>query len=717
MKKSKSALQKRLLVLFNSESSSSFGNKEIIRKLNLKPSDAKRLSHALKDLQRNDLISRSSAGCWKSSDGSELNRAKVDMLSSGNGAILRDENDLHEYFAPKRHLNGAIDGDIVLYRRLPETFRRRSAVKLCKKKRRPASVIAVESHTRETMTGTLLRHGSKHFILCDDERVEIVIEDCRIDGRSASDLVGRVVVVELTPPSPLKIQAGPRGNIVEDLGNPSDPGVDIATIARRHGIDGGFSEEVESQVATARKSVSQQALKSRTDLRKMRSFTIDPDDARDFDDAVSVSLDDAGNYHLYVHIADVAHYVEVDTEVDREALARGNSTYLVDRVLPMLPEHLTCDVCSLRPDVASLTRTVKMIFDPTGALLSSDTFRSVIHSNARLTYDQVQSYYDGVSDHGIPKILLSDLKASRKLARVLRAKRAAEGSLEFSVPEAKCILDADGRCVDVVLKGGTEACNMIEEFMLAANRVVAASLKQADKPAIYRVHADPDGEDWSDMLEELKVLGVSPLPHSFSDLNHALEQISGSSASHAFNVRILRTMKKAMYSTSSSPHFGLGFDCYTHFTSPIRRYADLVVHRLLDAIENESTETWPSEDRLESIAAQCSAAEVRSQNAERESVDQKRISFYKGLLDKGENGPFQGIVVEVLQKGILVELLGTLQSGLIPFADMRDDHYQSVKRGMIAKGRRTGKQIKVGQLFKVYISRIDSKRSLIDFRL
>ncbi len=671
----------------------------------------------MKDMQRRELITKSSSGRWKISDSSQVDLAKLDMLPSGNGAIAVDESDAMEYFIPKRHLNGAIDGDIVLYRKLPETFRRRGSTKIGKKKRRAACIVAVESHTRKTMTGLVVRRGSKQLLLCDNERVEVAIEGSRIDGKSVSDLIGRVVVLELSPPAPLKHHGLPSGAIVEDLGDPSDPGVDVTAIARQHGIGGAFSDRLLSQVSSASKSLSQQVLQSRRDLRKMRSFTIDPDDARDFDDAVSVEMDRAGNFHLHVHIADVAHYVPVNSELDREALARGNSTYLVDRMLPMLPEHLTCDVCSLRPDVDSLTRTAHMVFDSSGKLLKSETYKSIIHSHARLTYDQVQSYYDGGSDHGITRKLLQDLDASRQLARVLRKKRVSEGSLEFSVPEAKCVLDSDGRCVDVVIKGGTEACNMIEEFMLAANRVVASLLKQTEKPAIYRIHPYPDDEDWSDMLEELKVLGVSPLPHSFSDLNNALEQISGSSAAHAFNVRILRTMKKAIYSTSCSVHFGLGFDCYTHFTSPIRRYADLVVHRLLDAIESSAMGSWPSEEQLESVAAQCSAAEVRSQNAERESVDQKRISFYKGLIDKRENGPFQGIVVEVLQKGILVELLGTLQSGLIPFSDMRDDHYQSIKRGMIAKGRRKGKQIKVGQVLDVYISKIDPKRRLIDFKI
>lgn len=724
MNKRKAKLQARILALMQHKDYTPSNPRQIADDLDIRSKDDRYIRRTLKTMRKQGLTSRSKNGRWHFAGKSDLVRARVYVHNSTVATCVPiDEpcENVEEFFIPKRYLNGAIDQDIALITPRPtRPHRRKMRRKSNRSMRRIAEVVSIEAHGRSKIPGTLVKNKDGYAVRPDIETAgeDVRVLSVNIDGVSHSDLLGHKVVTTLDDPSK---RLGARnllaGNVVEDLGPADAPGVDIASIARQHGIEKRFDPEIESATSKLSKSVSKAELSAREDLRGLTTVTIDPVNARDFDDAISIERAQHGDWLLYVHIADVAHYVKPGSPIDVEARSRGNSTYLVDRVLPMLPEHLTNDVCSLRPDVDSLTHTVRIEFNPQGEVVGSSTFRSVIHSDARIVYEEAQSFFDGNSKHGLSGKIGGKLALMRKLALILRRKRISEGSLDFSMPDVRCVLDKRGECVDIVKQGGSEACRVIEEFMLAANRIVAGIINASGRAGIYRVHDEPDEQEWSELMAELKVLGVDPLPHEFSEINAALEEMADTGGAHAFNIRILRTMKKAMYSADSTGHFGLGFDCYTHFTSPIRRYADLLVHRLLNSIEQNDNSYKPGKDELKKIARHCTDTEIESQYAERESVDLKRISYFKNRLRQGETGPYRGVIIATIPKGILVELEDSLQSGLIPFAAMRDDHYSASKDGLIARGQRSGRVWRVGQRLDLLLSRVDEEKCQVDFHL
>lgn len=696
---------------------------QIASDLKLRSSDGRSIRKTLKSMRRKGLATRSKNGCWRSTGQSSLLRCELRIHNSKVATCVPIDDaseDSEEFFIPKRNLHGAIDKDIVRISVRPTPPQRRKSGRRERGMRRIAEVVLIEQHGRSSLPGTFVKGKDGYSVLPDIPTggQDVRVGSVKIDGASHSGLVGHKVVVTLNEPGQ-KLGARNRlgGDVIEDLGPADAPGVDVACIARQHGIPEHFDPGIEHATSKLSKSVSADDLAERRDLRNLTTMTIDPVNARDFDDAISIERAEHGDWLLYVHIADVAHYVEPGSPIDSEARARGNSTYLVDRVLPMLPEHLTNDVCSLRPEVDSLTHTVKMSFNPQGELIDSSTFRSVIHSDVRLVYEEVQSFFDGQKKHGLSSDICGKLALMRKLALTLRRKRVAEGSLDFSMPEVRCVLNDKGECVDIVKQGGSEACHLVEEFMLAANRVVAARLYGSARPGLYRVHEQPDKQEWSELMAELKVLGIDPLPHEFSEINNALAEMADTGGAHAFNIRILRTMKKAMYSAESTGHFGLGFDCYTHFTSPIRRYPDLIVHRLLNSIEADDGSYMPGKAELNEVARHCTATEIESQNAERESVDMKRISYFRRRIQQGETGPYRGVIVATIPKGILVELEDSLQTGLLPFSSLRDDHYTASEDGLTARGKRGGKVMRVGQRLDLMLSSVDEDKGHVDFLL
>lgn len=692
---------------------------QIANRLKLGSNDRKQLRRTLKRMRRKGIAVKTKNNRWTLPNEKNLIRGTLRVFQSGFGIVKTEENE-EEIHISRRKLNGAIDGDIVLVKLLPHTRKPSRRANSRKSLRKAGAVVMVEQHGKETVPGTMVKKLGNWYLLPDNASISqnVKIDGVKLENKGHNDLKGHKVVARLTPPTPqLGVFSHLSGVVIEDIGPPDAPGVDVLSVAKQHEIADGFSSDLEESTRKLSKTVTKNDLASRRDLRELLTITIDPADARDFDDAVSLKREQNGNWRLYVHIADVAHYVPEDSPTDIEARSRGNSTYLVDRVLPMLPEHLTNDVCSLRPEVDSLTHTVEISFSPQGDVLEYETYRSVIHSDARLAYGDVQAFFDGKKDHGMRSEVARNLAEMRKIARILRAKRVEEGSLDFTMPEARCVLNKKGVCVGIDLQGGIEACRVIEEFMLAANRVVAYLLFHSGREGIYRVHDEPDEQEWNELLAELKVLGVSPLPHQFSEINYALEQMQGSGGEHAFSIRILRTMKKAMYSADSTGHFGLGFEYYTHFTSPIRRYPDLVVHRILNSIEANDNSYRPDKTKLKEIAAHCTETEIESQNAERESVDIKRLQYFKRLLNKGEVGPYRGVIVTVVQKGLLVELDDTLQAGLIPFSALKGDHFRASDDGLTAKGTHSGKIWKVGQVVDVLISKVDEEKRFVDFVL
>jgi ribonuclease R len=388
--------------------------------------------------------------------------------------------------------------------------------------------------------------------------------------------------------------------------------------------------------------------------------------------------------------------------------------YLVDRVIPMLPRHLTTEICSLQPLADRLTHTVNVLLDDDGHAHRSETFLSVIRSSARLNYDQVQALFESRPEHGIAPPVQDVLADMRRLAAALRRKRMAEGAIDLSMPEVKCALDEEGKPTRIFKRGSSEAYHLIEEFMLAANCVVARLLHKARTPAIYRIHEPPDDVQWSKMQADLRALGLRLSPRSKNSVNRIAREAAGSPREYTVHLAILRNLKRALYSPRLVEHFGLSFPCYTHFTSPIRRYPDLAAHRILLSIEAGRE---PPYDALEvrRIAEHSSETERNADQAEQESVDIKRLEFYREKLARGEIGPFDGIVVSEIPKGLIVELSDTLQQGLLPFSSMLDDLYVMSRERNGASGRERGKTWTFGKRVAVCLARVDKARRRIDF--
>jgi ribonuclease R len=578
---------------------------------------------------------------------------------------------------------------------------------------REGRVIEVLERKNTEIVGLLRRTPYYAYVIPDNLRL---IQDIRVaawEKGLEETPENYKVVIELNewsdPFKPLT------GKVIEALGDRDDPNVEMQCILRTHGFQQNFPDEVLAEAAQMPHELRPEDYNERTDLRKLLTFTIDPETARDFDDAISLEKT-AGGWKLSVHIADVAHFVPRNSLLDKEALHRGNSIYLVDRVVMMLPTELTTRICSLNPHVDRLAHTVEIQLDGKGQMLSAESCRSIIHSDARLTYEQVQALFDGDEHTGIPSKVAEAIMALRPLARAARARRTANGSLEINTPQIKCLMDKNGKVASIKKGEAKEAYQLIEECMLLANVAVARKLKEAQWPAIHRIHEEPDEEQWAQMGAELQALGINSIPLTRSDINVVMERIEGTPLEYTGSLAVLRNLKRAGYSAEAKGHFGLAFEDYVHFTSPIRRYPDLVIHRLLGALEEKQPTPYRTKD-IESIAAQCTRTETEADQAEKESIELRRVEYYNNLLNKGETGPYKGCIIRILNKGLIVELTDTIQRGLVPFASITDDRYDVNGTKTRATGQRTRRMFKIGDVIDVELVKVDLAHKFIDFNL
>ncbi|MEA2068242.1 MAG: VacB/RNase II family 3'-5' exoribonuclease [Verrucomicrobiota bacterium] len=505
------------------------------------------------------------------------------------------------------------------------------------------------------------------------------------------------------------------GSILEDLGERSAPGVDVDSLLAEAGIQEGFPENVVAEANQLSGEVTPEKLEGRRNLRDAVTFTIDPETAQDYDDAVSLEPHPDGGWLLGVHIADVSTYVQPGTLIDKEAFKRGNSIYLVDRAVMMLPKELTTKVCSLNPENDHLSHSVELHLDPEGKMLGYESFPSVIHSKARLTYSQVQQFIDGQSDHGIPEVALQRLENLWPLVRKIRALRVANGSVEINTPEIEIKLNARGKVEKMMPRSESkEAYQLIEDCMLLANRAVAEILIASEKPSIYRIHEEPDDEQWASMGMELQALGIAALPQTRQEINQAVKMAQGTPVEYTANLAILRNFKRAEYSATQIGHFGLAFDDYTHFTSPIRRYPDLLVHRLLKAVE-QGKELPLSGDRIEQIAMHCNDTEKKADELERKSTETKRLEYYNEIMGSSHSTTFKGYIVSIKGKGMIVELPDSLQRGMVTFASITSDWLQANEE--LTQVRTRGGKVKytIGEEVEVVLAKVDTARGFIDF--
>lgn len=614
--------------------------------------------------------------------------------------VLKDKN-IKDVFVTGKNFNTAFDGDIVEI----------SLIASRRGKNLEGEVIKVVERKREEIVGTLHKSNSFFFIRPDDSKIhrDIYVAAGKLSGAKTGD---KVVCNEIEWRSP---HQNPEGRIKEILGKSGSYDAEISSIAREFGLTYKFPKEVEKEAAEISEVIPPSEIKKRLDLRGKVVFTIDPEDAKDFDDAVSIEILPNGNSLIGIHIADVSHYVHEGTKIYKEAAQRATSVYLVGKVIPMLPEKLSNTICSLVPYKDRLTYSVIVEMTPRAKLVSYEIHKTVINSKRRFTYDEVQKIIDTGEGE-----LFDEINKLNKIAQTLRAKRMSKGSINFFSPEVKFELDKNGIPVEIKIKEVRDSHKLIEEFMLLANQIVAAHVKPKENkksiPFVYRIHDLPDKEKIIEFARFVKSLGYHFDPNSANkskQFQMLLEEIVGKEEEAVVNVVAIRSMAKAIYSTKNIGHYGLGFRHYTHFTSPIRRFPDLIVHNLIYKSNAGSAEKNLSLEQLEEICNHSSAQERNAVNAERLSVKLKQIEYLKSRV--GEE--FHGVVSGITHFGIFIELSQTLSEGLIRLRDMQDDFYIYDEKNYAINGKRRGRRIRLGDKVNVKLIRVDDEKREIDFIL
>ncbi len=632
---------------------------------------------------------------------------KLDISRHGTGYLMAEgyEEDIK---IKKKHTGTALPDDTVTV----ELFSQNS-----RGDRQKGKVVKIIERGRQIYVGTLNKKGKKNFVIKPDQNsahTSFFILPANIDSARPGDKV-IFELVDWSHPRSL-----PEARITQVLGKQGTNDANLLSILAENQIKAPFPKQVEEFAKEIKFEIPPAELERRTDLRDEIIFTIDPDDAKDFDDAISIKKLNNGNYYLGVHIADVTHYMPRHSILDEEAQKRGTSVYLVDRVIPMLPEKLSNGVCSLRPDEDSLTYSCFMEIAPNGKLVDHSIEQSVIHSKKRFSYEDAQHIIDGKESP-----FSKPIKLAAGLARKLIDKRFKEGSINFDTPEPKFVLDANGKPIDVILKKRLFAHRLIEECMLMANQTVAIHAKQLREqsgkkkskdlfPYFYRIHDKPDIEKLQNIQETVKPLGIKfkADKHITSKaINTLLEQVKDTSLELTVTDLLLRAMAKAEYNPDNAGHFGLGFSNYAHFTSPIRRYPDVIVHRLLKSYD--AGKPGYSYQELRKLGIHCSERERAAIDAERDSIKLKQVEYLSEHI--GEK--FDGVVSGVIENGIFVDLKNIHCEGMIRVSDLKDDYYVYDEKNHWLMGRSNRKKYKLGKEIRVKVVRTDIKQRHIDLEL
>lgn len=685
-------LEQRILSFLANHGNRAFRPKEIAKRLDLQAfRDYSQFRTILGQLEKDGrvLAVKGARVMHRKPEARRIGRLSVNPKGFGFVSI---EGESEDVFVGGNNLGTALDGDIVEIGLVASGRRSRKGPE--------AEVLAVVERTRKTAVGTFKQWGRFGVVVPDDKRLT---HDIYVVSNSGAKPRDKVLVSIDAFDNP---HGAPEGTIVSIIGSADDPATRVAAVAMSLGAPGEFPESVLAEAASIAHDDTLES--TRVDCRDLDVFTIDPADAKDFDDAISLQVLDDGNVILGVHIADVGHYVAEGTDLDREAFERGTSIYLVDRVIPMLPERLSNELCSLRPDEDKRCVSCFMTVDQSGAVRSFEVLNTMIRSRKRLSYEEARDIIDG-ADHPLSKTI----KRAATLAATLTSKRLREGSVDFDLPEVKVILDEDGHPVDIVPRERSASNRMIEEFMLLANRTVA---KWCDAPtSVFRVHGPPDGEKMLKLSSYLAAFGLK-LPISrdghveSDDLNQLLDDIKGKSIQPVIQQAALRAMDKARYSTENIGHYGLGFEYYTHFTSPIRRYPDLMVHREVKRrIAGKHREL--DREEVEARCEHCSERERVATEAERESVKLKQVEFIQDHV----GDTFPGVVSGISRFGIFVELDRILVDGMVHVRDMDDDYYEYDEDAYAMVGSNTGRRYSVGDPVRVVVVRADIDTREIDF--
>lgn len=702
-------LKTRLLSFMKEESYKPLTVQEIQESLGIEgAAEFKELVKMLVQLEQKGEIVRSRTNRYGVPERMNLVRGKFIGHAKGFGFVTPETEGMDDIFIPPPEVNGAMNGDIVLVRVSKGDYG----------DRREGSIIRIAERKTTKVVGTYQDNRGFGFVIPDDKKLPMDIFIGK--GNSLDAVDGHKVVVEITDwPSELKSATG---MVVQILGHKNDPGVDILSIIHKHGIEVEFPPEVMEQANRTPDEVQEKDLFKRTDLREDLVITIDGADAKDLDDAISLVKNEDGSYVLSVHIADVSHYVQENTPLDDEAYERATSVYLTDRVIPMLPHKLSNGICSLNPHVDRLTMSCRMTIDRNGKVIHHEIFESVIQSKERMTYTDVYKIIELKDEELMKKYehIVPMLNDMAELASILRQKRIDRGAIDFDFKESKVIVDEKGWPTDIVLRERTAAERLIEEFMLAANETVAEHFHWMQVPFLYRIHEDPKVEKLQRFFEFLTnfgivVKGTGNKVHPRA-LQEIVESIEGMPEETVISTMLLRSMQQAKYFEESLGHFGLSADFYTHFTSPIRRYPDLIVHRLIRTyliekdVSSETIAHWNA--NMSEIAQHTSERERRAVDAERDTDALKKAQY---MLDKiGEE--FDGVISSVTNFGMFVELENTVE-GLVHVSYMTDDYYRFDDRQMMMIGEHTGKQFRIGDEVTIRVVSVKPEESAIDFEI
>lgn len=701
-------LKNRVISYFRESGTRPLSIQEIEDALDLtKVSDFKLLKNVLNELEKQGDLVKTRKNRYGLPEKMNLIRGKVEMNKKGFAFIIPEDEELQDIYVHANELNTAMNDDTVLVRLDKEGVL---------KHRPEGTIIRVLERANYVVVGTYEDNKTFGFVVPDDKRMPTDLFVTKNHSKGA--IHGHKVIAHITKYPEGRKNA--EGEIIQILGHKNDPGIDIISIIHKHGIKMKFPDEVLEEAKQTPETISESDIKGRRDLRDEQIVTIDGADAKDLDDAIRVEVLPNGNRLLGIYIADVSYYINEGSQMDKEAYERGTSVYLVDRVIPMIPHRLSNGICSLNRGEDRLTLGCEMEINANGEIVNHEIFESVIRTTERMTYDDVNEILVNRNEEVRQefKQLVPMFEEMENLASVLRNKRNERGAIDFDFKESQVIVDEKGYPTDVVIRDRQVGERLIEEFMLAANETIAEHFYWLDVPFVHRIHENPDEEKLEHFFEFLagigyQIKGTKESTHPL-ELQKALSRVKGESEEMVVSKLMLRSMKQAKYDPTSIGHFGLATDYYTHFTSPIRRYPDLIVHRLIRTyllkgdMNSKTLKKWKG--LLPEITQHTSTMERAAIDTEREVDDLKKAEYMKEKI--GETYP--GIISSVTNFGLFIELENTIE-GLVHVSNMTDDYYNFDERHQTLIGERTGKVYRIGEEVKVQVSKVNLDEHAIDF--
>ena len=687
---------------------------DLVAIFDIKPNEYNAFKKTLRVMEREGLIMRTKKDKFIIADNDNNSESKENLVvgilqahTKGFGFLIPEEEGQKDVFIPSNCMKGAINGDKIAVKVTREDTHTR---------KREGEVVEIIERNTTTVVGIYEDSKNFGFVISEDTRISRDIYIPKRDRNGAQD--GDVVTVKITkwPEGNKK----PEGVVTEILGKKGDRGIDILIIIKKLGLPEEFSAKVLKYAEGISEEIDESEYKGRRDLRDIRMVTIDGEDAKDLDDAVSIERLPNGNYKLGVHIADVSHYVRENNPLDKEALKRATSVYLIDRVIPMLPKKLSNGICSLNPKVDRLTLSCIMEIDHKGKVVDHEIVESVIRTNERMTYTDVTKILEDNDPELIKRYdyLVDDFKTMEELCKILRAKRTKRGAIDFEIAEAKIILNELGKPIEIKPYDRAISNRMIEEFMLVANETVAEHMFWTHLPFVYRIHENPDDEKLTKFKEFIYNLGYNInwteeiRPKTLQDI---IEKVKGKSEETVVNTLLLRSMMQARYAPECTGHFGLAAQYYCHFTSPIRRYPDLQIHRIIKEYLHgkiDEKRTNKLKNIVGQAAKQSSEMERKAQDAEREVDDLKKAEYMQDRI--GEE--FEGVISSVTSFGVFVELPSTIE-GLVHITDLDDDYYIYEEEHLRLIGERTKKVYKLGDKVLVECVHVDMPNKEIFFKI